>query len=624
MKMSKRVVSLLILGSLAIPLEAWGQALSGPPIYVSTFGGSQILTVDGTTGATIVLFTDPNSDILEGLAIGPDNLIYAAAPQSHSIIRVDQNGSVGSFLTVLSSETLKPEGPSFDTTGKLFFNTRDGNGVWNISFNASDAPGAPTQVTSSGVTDGEGTALGSLEQLLIVDRGSNKVLQATPPASPTTLISSNLSSPIGIAVNAAGDIFVANAIAGDQKIERFSSSGTHLSTYVDFNFDGADTADFPFYLQFDASGVLYVVTANTDGSGGKVWRVVPDPEISGLGDPTCLVDLGSAFSPPILSPTLQSVPPCMQTSVTGTLASGDAVGLAVPPTSITTPPQNVTAGTLAIFPFGNSTTEKMKVLYPAGAFAGTIQMFAKFTEISPANFFADTSNILEAPASLSVNSGGQFCIPWASTGGNCVIAELECTTAPATPCPTTPSPTIQIFATFVTNFPISNPDLVTASDGSFSYTSIFTDFYPLSIDPTIRGGTTGFNSDFVTTDDEITATSSPTTAATFLGFQPPLAPKNSRVFKSGDTLAVKFTLNGLTDQFDPTQVVAHISVEMLSSAQNTAGANFKSIPNNQFVYNSSKNNYQFYLSLAGYARGNYTLLVTSNSFPVQQVTFTIQ
>ncbi|HEV2495941.1 MAG TPA: hypothetical protein VG204_23155 [Terriglobia bacterium] len=628
--MSKRLVSLLLFGWLAISLEAWGQALSGPPLYVSTFAGHQILVVDGTTGATSVLFTDPNSDTLEGLAIGPDNLIYACAPENNSIIRVDQTGN--NFASVLTSDTLQPEGPSFNTAGKLFFNTRGQRGVWDISFDASDTPSAPTQVipAANGATDGEGTTFGALEQLLIVDRGSNLVLQSTAPPATSTLISSSLSTPIGIAVSAAGENFVASV--GTQTIERFSSTGTHLGTYADFTFDGTDTSDHPFYLQFDASGVLYVVTAAVDGTAGKVWRVDPDPEVSGLGDPSCLVDLGAAYAGQIAAPTPQSSVTCLQTTVTGTLNSGDATGLAVPPTSITTPDQGVTAGTLAIFPFGNSTTEKMKVLYPAGSFPGTIQMFAKFTEISPATFFGDTSN-LESPASLSANPSGKVCIPWANTGGNCIIAELECDPAP---CPTTsgfdPNTTgsthnsqdIQISATFVTNFPISNPDLVTADDNTFNYVSIFTDFYPVSIDPTIRGGTNGFNSDFVTTDDEITASSSPTTAANFLGFQTPLAPKNARVFKSGDTLAVRFTLSGLVPgQFDPTQVVARISVEMLSSAQNTNGANFKSIPNNQFVYNSSKNNYQFYLSLAGYASGNYNLLVTSNSFPVQQVTFSV-
>jgi len=627
MNMRKHVVSLLIFGSLAIPLEARGQ---GPPVYVSTFNGSQILKVDGTTGATTVLFTDPNSDSLEGLAIGPDDLIYACAPGNHSIIRVDQSGSLDSFASVLTSQTLQPEGPSFNTAGKLFFNTRGKNGVWDITFSSSDTPSAPTQVIpdANGATDGEGTTFGAQDQLLIVDRGSNLVLQSTAPPATSPLLS-GLSTPIGIAVNAAGENFVANL--GTQKIERFSSAGSHLSTYADFSFGGTDSADHPFYLQFDASGVLYVVTANTDGTGGKVWRVVPDPEVSGLGDPTCLVDLGAAYASQISAPISDAVT-CSANTVTGTLSSGDATGLAVPPTSITTPDQGVTAGTLAIFPFGNSTTEKMKVLYPTGAFDGTIQMFAKFTEISPADFFTDTSNLLESPASLSANTSGKVCIPWANTGGNCIIAELECDPAP---CPTTsgfdPNTTgsthnsqdIQISATFVTNFPISNPDLLTADDGSFSYLSIFTDFYPLSIDPTIKGGTNGFNSDFVTTDDEITASSSPTTAAKFLGFQTPLALKNAKVFTSGDTLAVRFTVQGLTNSFDPTQVVARISVEMLSSAQNTNAANFKSIPNNQFVYNSGKNNYQFYLSLAGYAPGTYTLLVTSNSFAVQQVTFTV-
>lgn len=606
----------------------------GPPVYVSNYIGSQILTVDGATGATSLLFTElgPNFDDLEGLVVGPDNLIYAAAPDNNRIIRIDQSGN--NFGVVYDQSTLpgatacggfpcppSPEGPSFSTAGKLFFNTRGTvsdaplpNGVWDISFNALNNPGTPAQVIppANGATDGEGTAFGQSDELLIVDRFNSTVLESTSPPATTTLISSGLARPIGIAVDTAGDIFVANNETGD--IKRYSSTGSPLGTYVAF-----PEGNRPLYLHFDASDKLYVVTANgSEGANGKVWRVDPSGSPPSSGTATCLVDLGAAFG-------FTSDLNCLSSTVStgeSELFSGSAVGLAVPQTSVTTPTQQVTAGTLAIFPFGNSTTEKMKLLYPAGSFGGSITMFAKFTEISPETFFTSTGS-------------GKICIPWADTGGNCVIAELEC--VPIGTCPTTGgfNPTmpgsqhnnqdIQVFATFVAapGAQISNPDFLTAHDGMFDYLSIFTDFYPLSIDPTIKGGTNGFNSDFVTTDDQITASNSPKTAATFLGFLPPLAPRNGRMFNSGDTLAVKFMLKGLTSQFDPTEVVAHISVEIGSSAGSTSGANFKSIPNNQFVYNSGKNNYQFYLSLAGYAPGTYILLVTSNSFPVQQVTFTV-
>ena len=150
----------------------------GPTVYVSTGTSGQILAVDGSSGVTSVLYTPPVESYvydLEGLTVGPDNLIYIADPNDYDIFRLPQTTG-GSLQTVYQyscdEEPCGPDqvqGPSFSTTGLLTFNTEDNQGVWQISFDSSDNPSAPVQLIYPAASDGEGTTFNLLDELLIVD-----------------------------------------------------------------------------------------------------------------------------------------------------------------------------------------------------------------------------------------------------------------------------------------------------------------------------------------------------------------------------------------------------------------------------------------------------------------------
>ena len=222
-------------------------------------------------------------------------------------------------------------------------------------------------------------------------------------------------------------------------------------------------------------------------------------------------------------------------------------------------------------------------------------------------------------------------VPYDGAGGDGVTFVTTCqkTAFPNGPCDNFSNPTLpyEVFTSYDTptgGSPPSNPAFLKKKDGAIYGVNprpgdgnIFANFYIQRIDPTGAGDTCCGFSDYILVD----LPPGPTTAATFNGFQTPLAPKNERIFTSGDTLAVKFTTTPTFPEFNQSSVVARISVEMTSTPQGTPAANFKSIPNNQFTF--LKGTYQFYLDLTGYVPGNYLLIVTSNSFPTQQVSFTI-
>jgi hypothetical protein len=423
-------------------------------------------------------------------------LIYLCGPQSGRIIRIDQNGTPGSLSVVYQATTggpQSPEGPSFNTTGNLAFNTRSTTGgVWEISFGSTDVPGAPVQVIppANGPTDGEGTRFDGTDRLLIVDRGGSKVLQQTAPGASTTttlINNTNLSSPISVAVDSAGDIFVSSI--GTNTINRFNSSGVFQNTYVTFT----GTNNNPFYMQFDASDKLYAVTAiSTDGSAAKVWRVDPVGTPPNTGTATLLIDVGSTYASCVATPTSCPVPG---------LASGDATGLALPATSFTTAQQAVAPGTTTTYTNGMIASE-MVLLPPDVVMNGTAFMAEKFIQVAPSVFNATipaggSTPPSWLPGAVGVPAGSK-CTPFAGAGGNCMILEKLCSNSSGvaiTPCniavPTGSPSLIELTIHYKTQSSLTNPAVVEFSDGGTDYGNITNFFNPA--DPTSGGGTKFLN-----------------------------------------------------------------------------------------------------------------------------------
>jgi hypothetical protein len=475
----------------------------GPKVYVSTGYNSQILAVDGSSGVTSVLYTptgDSSSYDLEGLAVGPDNLIYITDPNDYYIFRLPQTTG-GTLQTVYQySEGPGPDqvqGPSFSTTGLLTFNTEDDNGVWQISFNSSDTPSAPVQLIppANGATEGAGTTFNLLDELLIVDQYYWDVLQQTAPGASTTstLISNTddtdyLNWPVGVAVNSSGNIFVSNwnncvecQFYNPGYIAQFDSNGNFLSYYGTFYCWGdGGPCDAPNYMQFDAAGNLYVVTVQNETMvGGKVWRVNPN------GTTTLLVDLGYAYS-------------------NGTIPNLDgntAVGLTLPGTgttnSYTTPPQPITPGTPVTYTYGNIINQSLFI--PTGSsLGGATSIAVNFQLWNPAVFDANRlTNTTPNPWSGGTPvQPGTTCTPIAGTGGNCIVMEDQCfASGSRIPCQIfAPSGSlIDLQSTYQTQSPQPNPGYIIADDGANDWNDITTGYS--ATDPVLRGGSNGLNTD---------------------------------------------------------------------------------------------------------------------------------
>jgi len=473
-----------------------------PGVYVSTAAGHQILRVDAASGATSVLFTshaDGSTVYPEGLAVGPDSLIYAADPTYGSIIRMDQSG--GNLSTVYSTTSScdsscgppGPQGPSFSTTGQLIFNTTGSNGVWQISFDTQDFPLLPAvQLIPAGNNEpqGEGTTFNLLDEVLIVDRTNDVVLQEDAPGAKTAspLITTNLNTPMGVALNSSGNIFVSNMNFCDGcysgYIAEFNPSGGYVNTYADFSFS---PGDMPTFMQFDASGNLYVVTVqDASGGHGKVWRV-PAVASGQTSTPVLLVDLNLLYN---------------GGSNSIGLLSDKAMGLALPATNHTTPPVYLppsgTSGTVTST-YGNIINQTISL--PSGwDSGGAAYIKVNYQQWNPKYF---NTHRLPAP-STNTWSGGTLvpssttCTPIAGTGGNCMVIEDLCfdsNNTPILPCEifAHSGELIGLTSKYKTQSPQPNPGLIIADDGQKDWANITTGYDPT--DPRLAGGTNGLNTD---------------------------------------------------------------------------------------------------------------------------------
>lgn len=228
-----------------------------------------------------------------GIACGPDDGVYMALSGDpllfggpRQIVRFDRSLSLSSQTTILDFGFLPPthplftsggpQGPSFGPSKELFFNTTAPHtGVWRLPALGSVVPVPVIQPFITTPTlffgfVGNATAfeaapkLGFARNLLALDNAGGRIVRAAPdfapmPPQPAVDFAIGLDHPSGIAVNSAGDIFVAESLSG--LIKRFTFDGTPLPPF-------ANLARFTDLSQiaFDANDNLYVGQGFTEGT----------------------------------------------------------------------------------------------------------------------------------------------------------------------------------------------------------------------------------------------------------------------------------------------------------------------------------------------------------------------
>ena len=250
---------------------------------------------------------------------GDDSYQMAVAPNGDLALG-NIAGSVGGTLypppytaapTALTSGLSLPYGVAFDASNNLYFGN---SGTSTLAVLAPPYTGAPTTVNLPSYAYGltvSGTTLFVSEYASVYIFS----LPLTASSTPIATLSSGISSVHRSAVDASGNLWVANQNGGagyHGSIEEFTkpfTTGEAPAVTILMPVGGGSTSINPFGIAFDAAGNLYVTNGN--GGAGSGGLLEFSPPITSASKPTFAIEtsnLNSLFDL-VITPSPFSVTP---------------------------------------------------------------------------------------------------------------------------------------------------------------------------------------------------------------------------------------------------------------------------------------------------------------------------
>ncbi len=276
-------------------------------LYISDEGNRRIWRVDDS-GMMTTFFGGEVLSGPAGLFVGAGGSLYVADRGNHRVLRIDSEGRattlVGGGIRAFGGDGGPATGAYLAYPSDVFV---DGSGnlyiadLGNVRVRRVNASGLIETVAGGGVGDG-GPATGALlsnpfgvfadgsGNLYIADTSNQRIRKVDPFGTVTTVagngqygfsgdggwaIDARLADPIGVCVDGAGNVYVADTF--NQRIRRVDASGVITTVVGDgmkgFSGDGgaataARLAD-PTGIFVDAAGALYIA----DKSNHRVRRV---------------------------------------------------------------------------------------------------------------------------------------------------------------------------------------------------------------------------------------------------------------------------------------------------------------------------------------------------------------
>lgn len=249
-------------------LFAAAPASAQPAVYICT-PTSQVLAVDGTTGATSLLYT--GAGVFHDCVLGPDGRLYIA--NDNNILRINPTNTSESSLVNSLPLSFTPRSLAFNVS-TLYINTA-ASGVYRIEGNSATPDNGPlTFVPGAGNQNFvQAFPLATAGQGIVFDVKGNMTLasgttlrQAPPPYNGTSQLLSSI-QPVGLAVNTCREVVFADA--GTKSVRRLVPGTSTHQLVSGLQFTGKD---IPLYLEVASNNDMFILTAeNAAGANAKVW-----------------------------------------------------------------------------------------------------------------------------------------------------------------------------------------------------------------------------------------------------------------------------------------------------------------------------------------------------------------
>jgi len=201
---------------------------SNNQLFVANLGNNTVSKI--TSGGVVSQFASGFNNPI-GLAIDSLNNIYVANSGNNTVSRINSSGTVITFANGLSN----PTGLAVASDDSLFVANDDSGGIIN-----QIAPGIG--VSTYAVTNGSLTGLAFSSGILYSsDSRSSSISTITSGGTVSPFVSSGLSTPMGLTVDAGGNLYVANYVSAS--ISKYDNTGSLL-----FSFSTGSAS--PTYLTF--------------------------------------------------------------------------------------------------------------------------------------------------------------------------------------------------------------------------------------------------------------------------------------------------------------------------------------------------------------------------------------
>ncbi|ABS01860.1 cell wall-binding repeat-containing protein [Kineococcus radiotolerans] len=279
----RRTATWLLAMSLPAAAVAGG-ASAGAAAPVADYHATPLVTAGETYGAPA------------GVAVAADGTVYFSDPGDHTVKRIGAGGSV-SVVAGAAGGLSAPAGLAFGPDGGLYIADPGADVVFKLVL-----PGTLTPVVGSGAQgpakigpakdsplhDPTGVVVAPDGTLYVADSENNQVEKVTASGALTIFAGtgfagspqagdankSPLASPTGVALDAAGNLHVADA--DNHVVEKITPTGT-LSVLASTGSTGS-TGRTPTSLAVDLAGTVYA----TDPAAGTVKRITSAGSVSTL------------------------------------------------------------------------------------------------------------------------------------------------------------------------------------------------------------------------------------------------------------------------------------------------------------------------------------------------------